>query len=345
MQTAIPFFALTTYGLEVVSAREVITLPDVTIMQIAYRRVVGLCRGPLAGLLGLHTVDDVFVEVARWSEIGRHRAALQRLRGLSATLDMGGALAACAGLRPLNAPPSFSVTVSFVGRRNYTTAEIKAVLAAGIARSQGWAYRADDLLADLNVRVFIEHDLALVGVRLAARPLHERPYRRVERVGALRPPVAAALLMLAGGGPGVSVLDPCCGSGTILIEAALVGAHAIGGDSDPTAITAARANAVAAGVAPRLSVWDSRRLSLAGASVDRAVSNLPWGRQVTIDDGLALFYRATLGELRRVIAPGGHVVLLSGVPHLADVPGLRCLDRAEISLFGQRPTVLVLRVE
>src|SRR3954463_4257525 len=101
-------FALTTRGLESRSAAEMASLPCVTVTQVAYRRVAAACAGPLGPLLQLRTVDDVFLDVATWRDIGRPRRALATLRGLSARIDLHGVASTCAGLRPLRTPPTFA---------------------------------------------------------------------------------------------------------------------------------------------------------------------------------------------------------------------------------------------
>jgi 23S rRNA G2445 N2-methylase RlmL len=237
----------------------------------------------------------------------------------------------------VDAQPRFSVTANFVGRRNYSTEEIKQALAAGITLGHGWRYEADDAVADLNVRLFIEHETAFVGVRLGQSPLHRRPYKQIQRPGSLKPPVAAAMLFLLGSGPGLKVLDPCCGAGTILIEAARTGATVEGGDVELAAVEAARRNAEHAGVKTTLHHWDVRRLPLSDASVDRIASNLPWDRQVSVDDSLADFYREMSREMERVLAPQGRMALLTTRPDLLVFDKLRCREEIEISLFGQRP--------
>ena len=145
-------------------------------------------------------------------------------------------------------------------------------------------------------------------------------------------------------GPGARVLDLCCGAGTIPIEAALGGAVAFGGDSDPAAIAAARINVQVAGVAAQILSWDAQSLSIADESVDRIVSNLPWGRAVKVDAALASFYGRVCVEMRRVVAPGGRIVLLTSMPHLVDFHGLKCDGQIEISLFGQTPTIMIFSI-
>jgi SAM-dependent methyltransferase len=66
------------------------------------------------------------------------------------------------------------------------------------------------------------------------------------------PEVINAMLDAAGVKPGDVVYDLGCGDGEIVIAAALRGARAVGVDIDPQRIANARANAVKAGVADRV---------------------------------------------------------------------------------------------
>src|SRR5215469_8553271 len=81
---SLPFFALTTAGLEALSSKEIAMLPHVSVKTVSYRRISGVCSGSLVSLLTLRTVDDVFLEIATWTGIGRLRSSLERLRLLSA---------------------------------------------------------------------------------------------------------------------------------------------------------------------------------------------------------------------------------------------------------------------
>jgi 23S rRNA G2445 N2-methylase RlmL len=338
----IRIFALTTRGLETVSAEEIATLPGVTVEQTSYRRVGATCSGSLKPLLGLRTADDVFIDVATWLGIDHRRGALAALNDMSAQIDLYKAAAVCSGIRPVHRPPTFSVTASFVGKRNYSTDEIKETCARGIGVSHyGWAYTEDDREADLNVRLFIEHETARVGVRLGREPLQNRPYKQVHVPGSLKPPVAAALHRLAEAAPGLRVLDPCCGAGTILIEGAMGGSEAQGGDNDPGAVAAAKANANAADVRAKVRLWDAGALPIADSSVDRVVSNLPWGRKVSVDSNLNTLYARIGTEVCRVLAPEGRAAILTNAPRLVNSWKLRCEKQIEISLFGQRPTITI----
>lgn len=331
-------FALTTRGLEAVSANEIAALPDITVTAQAYRRVTAACGGSLAPLLGLRTVDDAYLDLGTWEGIRHTRDMLAALQWFSTQLDLETAAATIGALRSLPTEPVFSITASFVGRRNYSTDEIKETVAQGIRGEYGWKYSPDDRAADLNVRIFIEHEFAYIGARLGRHPLHERSYKVVERPGSLKPPVAAAMLRLANVEAGQPLLDPCCGSGTILIEAGLLGAAAQGGDIDAEAVEAARVNAQAAGTVINIEPWDARALPLPDGSVERVVTNLPWGRQVRADEEL---YEGVCAEIERVLAEGGKAAVLTSTPEHLRFKQLAATSTIEISLFGQTPSITI----
>jgi len=335
----IPIFALTTRGLETVSADEMAALPGMTITETAYRRVAAQYNGSRQALLNLRTVDDLYLDVATWNGVGHTRDMLAAIQGWSAELDLVAVVQTCAEVRPIRPEPLFSITASFVGRRNYSTDEIKVAGGEGIHARYGLIYTADDRLADINIRIFIEHQTAYVGVRFSKSPLYERNYKAVQRPGSLKPSVASAMLRLAEVAPGIKLLDPCCGIGTVLIEGAQMGALATGGDIEADAVSAARTNANLAGTAIEIHEWDAGALPLPDKSIDRIVTNLPWGRQIAVHEALGTFYRKVCAEIERVLVPGGRVAILTGTPHLLHFNHLQSETAIVISLFGRTPTI------
>ena len=340
-EVIIEIFVITTRGLEPVSAGELALLPGVQVVETAYRRVSARIEGDLARLLRLRTVDDVFLPVGEWDGLVPQRAALDRIRAESLRLELKAAVEAIAGLRDVGANISFSVSVNFVGRRNYSAEEIKTLVAEGVAGRYGWGY-GDENRTSLNLRVFIEHERAWLGLRLSAHPLHDRLYKQAHISGSLKPPVAAAMLMLAEPHPAATVLDPFCGAGTIAIEAGLVGLVPLAFDHEASALAAAAENARLAGVSLRLGQVDARRLALGSGSVELLAANLPWGRQVPVSDPVGDFYRQVCAEIERVLVSGGRAVLLTNLPQLLSFERLTLHRQVEISLFGQAPSILVV---
>jgi 23S rRNA G2445 N2-methylase RlmL len=334
-------FAVTTRGLEAVSADELGSLPGVTLEQMVYRRVFATSLGSLTPLLSLRTVDDIFIYLDTWQGIERARQTLSVISYFSSQLDLGNALEVIREIRSIPSLPTFSVTANFVGKRNYNTDEIKQACSSGIVEAHGWLYSEDDSSSDLNIRIFIEGDTAVVGLRLAERSLSKRAYKQEHVPGSLKPTVAGALLSLAKVTSNTRILDPCCGAGTILIEAKSYSAIAWGGDINQQTVASARINASQAGADVNLQQWDARALPLSDRSVDCVISNLPWGRAVTTDGSLQTLYQGICEEIERVLTTDGKVVLLTNLPGLVQFKRLKRDNQLEISLFGQTPTITV----
>jgi putative N6-adenine-specific DNA methylase len=72
-----------------------------------------------------------------------------------------------------------------------------------------------------EVRVYIEKDMVSLLVDLSGNPLFKRGYRSEGGVAPLRETTAVSLLLLSGWKRKIPLYDPFCGSGTILIEAAM----------------------------------------------------------------------------------------------------------------------------
>lgn len=344
----VPFFAITTHGLEDVSAAEIGSLDHVRPTASGYRRVEGTLEGSPQVLLSLRTVEDVYLYLGIWSGIARQRSALARLTSLGSGLDLDYAASVVKEMRRLPHRPRFSVTASFVGKRNYTVEEMKLAVAEGVrSDASNLVYVEDDRLADLNLRLFIEHETAWVGARLAEDALNRRPYKRASVPGSLKAPVAASLVGLAAAEllPQARreslLLDPFCGAGTIIAEASLMGFEILGGDIHREASDAARQNLGRVGASDRVRRWDARRLPVDEGSANLVVSNMPWGRQVTVDPGLEHLYGASFSEMLRVLAPGGRILVLTGLPELLSPFRSSLVEQRQISLSGQRPCVLV----
>ncbi len=324
-------FALTTRGLEAISADELSALPGTQVVTMAYRRVEADFSGDVSRLLDLKTVDDVFLHLATWQPVTHTRDMLPRFSDWCHGLDLAFGLDVLAQFHNFPPQPTYAITVNYVGKRNYSTLEVKAVLAETIPPG---SYVENDRDADLNLRVFIEHDVALVGLRIGQSPLHRRPYKQFHMLGALKPTVAHAMIGMAGGR---SLVDPFCGSGTIAIEATQAGITSYGGDINQDTLVGALENNRATDKQISFLHWDAQQLPLSDASIDCVVSNLPWGRQVQVDTALATLYQQAFAEMQRIVVPGGKIVLLTTFPELI---GKQPDSLFEISLFGQNPKIM-----
>ncbi|MBA5762907.1 bifunctional 23S rRNA (guanine(2069)-N(7))-methyltransferase RlmK/23S rRNA (guanine(2445)-N(2))-methyltransferase RlmL [Vibrio sp. 404] len=80
-------------------------------------------------------------------------------------------------------------------------------------------------LADLRIHVRLHKDKALLGIDMVGGGLHQRGYRELAGKAPLRETLAAAVILRSGWDTTKNFLDPMCGSGTLVIEAAMMAAN------------------------------------------------------------------------------------------------------------------------
>jgi putative N6-adenine-specific DNA methylase len=77
----------------------------------------------------------------------------------------------------------------------------------------------------IQLNLYIQQQLAIISFDTSGSALHKRGYRQETVEAPLQETLAAAMLRLADYKSDQIFLDPCCGSGTLLIEAALMATH------------------------------------------------------------------------------------------------------------------------
>ena len=82
----------------------------------------------------------------------------------------------------------------------------------------------DKRTPDVRVYLYLSERDAIAYLDTSGEPLFKRGYRRDTDEAPLRENLAAGLLALARWKPGTTLLDPMCGSGTIVVEAAMIAA-------------------------------------------------------------------------------------------------------------------------
>jgi predicted RNA methylase len=138
-------------------------------------------------------------------------------------------------------------------------------------------------------------------------------FRERDVPAASHPTLAAALVRAGGVRADDVVWDPFVGSGTELIERALLGSFAslIGSDTDLRALEVARGNLDAARVTASLHLGDALRFAPAG--VTAIITNPPMGRRVHRGD-VGPLLDAFAAHAARVLAKGGRLAWISPLP-------------------------------
>jgi predicted RNA methylase len=182
----------------------------------------------------------------------------------------------------------------------------------------------------------------------AAGDLPERAARVQEREGSLPPTIAAAMIFLARPTKTDTILDPVCGSGTLLAEALAVepAASARGRDLDLKAVATARKNLT--GTAAEIVQGDAREATgMAANTVSLLLANLPFGKQFGEVEETPDLYDAVLREQARLAAPKGwRGVLLAADPETVEAAakanGFRVDKRVPVRVRGEPATIVVL---
>jgi len=141
------------------------------------------------------------------------------------------------------------------------------------------------------------------------RKVKERPFFSPI---SLHPKYARTVLNLTGLKAGDTVLDPFCGTGGLLIEAALLGMKAYGSDISPEMIEGCAQNLEHFGLrAERLEAIDVGQVADTFGSVDGVASDPPYGRSTSTNkEALDPLYARSMVGLSQVTRPGGGLCLV-----------------------------------
>jgi 23S rRNA (guanine2445-N2)-methyltransferase / 23S rRNA (guanine2069-N7)-methyltransferase len=214
-----------------------------------------------------------------------------------------------------------------------------------------------------------------IGLDLSGESLHRRGYRRDVGHAPLKENLAAALLVRAGWPErlkaGEPLIDPLCGAGTLLIEAAMMAAdqapnlnrerfgfhgwaghddavwreqkreaearasigrkrckaQLLGFDQSPAALSAAKANAMRAGIPALITLHGQSLAQLTRPETLTAesgllITNPPYGERLGELPELVRLY-AQLGEKAKALFPGWTLALFTGNPDLGHRLGMR----------------------
>jgi putative N6-adenine-specific DNA methylase len=212
---------------------------------------------------------------------------------------------------------------------DFATLRIKDAVCDRFRDATGQRPNVDRAAPDVRVHAFLDASRAALYLDTSGEPLFKRGWRAGAGEAPLRENLAAGIIRLSGWQPGEPLLDPMCGGGTLLVEAAAMargrapGANRrfgfeklklfdarlwneirnqksepsaaalqiFGSDSDPRALKDARRNLAEAGVERWVKLEQSDVLERAAPAPGGVMlANPPYGERIGSKEELAAFY-------------------------------------------------------
>ena len=251
----------------------------------------------------------------------------------------------------------FRVEAACKSSRIYHSGAAKQRIERAIEEELGATASQD---AEVRIKARIEDDLCTIAVDTSGEPLHKRGYKEAVSKAPMRETLAALFLRECGFEGTEPILDPMCGSGTFVIEAAQIAAglkpgrsrrfafeqlatfdeatwHELrrservnkpavrfyGNDRDSGAIAMSQANAARAGVAD---FTEFRRLMVTeieppSGPPGLVIVNPPYGERIGDKERLKALY-CSLGQTLLARFSGWRVGLITSEASLAKASGL-----------------------
>lgn len=116
---------------------------------------------------------------------------------------------------------------SSIKSKLYSTPDIQSIVKKAVVESLKKSYLETGMIKEdkekYPIYVFIHKDKVTLTIDTSGTALHKRGYRERANKAPIRETLAAAIMYLVPWSPGRTLIDPMCGSGTLLIEAAMKG--------------------------------------------------------------------------------------------------------------------------
>lgn len=205
--------ATSTFGLEAVVRREIEGL-GYKVIKTEDGRVtfMGDERAVIRSNLWLRTADRVYIKMAEF-KAETFEELFQQIKAVSWEEYI-----------PING--KFTVVGTSVKSKLHSVPSCQSITKKAVVSRLSDFYCIDTLPetgAEHKIRFAIMKDRVTVMLDTSGDGLHKRGYRVVDVAAPMKETLAAALVQLSFYRADKQLIDPCCGSGTILIEAAMIG--------------------------------------------------------------------------------------------------------------------------
>jgi len=205
--------ATATFGIEAIVAREVkeMGIENVTVENSRVLYETDL-EGVAKSNLWLRCADRVFLQIGEFKA-----TSFEELFNKTYELPWEKFI-------PVNG--EFPVNGKSIKSQLLSVSDCQAIVKKAIVKKLGVTYSVDWFQEDgpkFPIHVGILKDVVTLSIDTSGVGLHKRGYRATGNEAPLKETLAAAMLKIARWHSKIPLIDPMCGSGTLLIEAAMMG--------------------------------------------------------------------------------------------------------------------------
>ncbi|MDI1304255.1 MAG: THUMP domain-containing protein, partial [bacterium] len=126
----------------------------------------------------------------------------------------------------LNANQTFVIDATvhseYFNHSEFVSQKCKDAIVDQFRERTGQRPSIDKVFPDLRINIHIDKDQVSVALDTSGNSLHQRGYRTATNIAPINEVLAAGILLLSGWDGQGDFLDPMCGSGTFLAEAAMI---------------------------------------------------------------------------------------------------------------------------
>ena len=210
---AMKWIASAAFGMEGMTGRDLkhLGMENVRVMDVGGAMFEGDFADAFKANLWLRTCDRILLVMGQFEA----RSYEELFQGVNAIQ--------WEKLLPMDA--GFPVRAKCVKSQLMSPSDVQKIAKRAMVERMKSAYGADwfsETGAIFQVDISIRNDQVTVAVDASGEPLSKRGYRTWNGEAPLRETLAAALVLQSGWHPWQQLYDPCCGTGTILIEAAFI---------------------------------------------------------------------------------------------------------------------------
>ena len=110
----------------------------------------------------------------------------------------------------------------YFNHSQFVALKVKDAIVDQFREQTGSRPNIDKDFPDLRIHIHIDREWCTVSLDTSGSSLHHRGYRTATNIAPINEVLAAGILLLSGWDGTTNFIDPMCGSGTLLIEAAMI---------------------------------------------------------------------------------------------------------------------------